>query len=133
MFLQVMKLLQRGNKERTTEPTAANKTSSRSHALLVNTCQPYYFHLLKVETHLPVVFVHMSFLFFHWKDANNNLAQAMMFFLNFEWNKNLNVFLPRLLTSSRRTSLGCKRRAQSKPEDSTWSTWPGPREPPLHR
>ena len=30
-----MRLLQRGNKERTTEPTAANKTSSRSHALLI--------------------------------------------------------------------------------------------------
>ena len=30
-----MRLLQRGNKERTQEPTAANKTSSRSHALLI--------------------------------------------------------------------------------------------------
>ncbi len=30
-----MRLLQRGNKERTVEPTAANQTSSRSHALLV--------------------------------------------------------------------------------------------------
>ena len=30
-----MRLLQRGNKERTTEPTLANKTSSRSHALLI--------------------------------------------------------------------------------------------------
>lgn len=30
-----MKLLQKGNKERTQEPTAANKTSSRSHALLM--------------------------------------------------------------------------------------------------
>jgi len=30
-----MRLLHRGNKERTQEPTAANKTSSRSHALLV--------------------------------------------------------------------------------------------------
>ena len=30
-----MRLLQRGNKERTQEPTAANKTSSRSHALLM--------------------------------------------------------------------------------------------------
>ena len=28
-------MLQRGNKERTQEPTAANKTSSRSHALLI--------------------------------------------------------------------------------------------------
>jgi kinesin family protein 18/19 len=33
--LQVMRLLTRGNKERTQEPTAANKTSSRSHALLI--------------------------------------------------------------------------------------------------
>lgn len=33
--IQVMRLLQRGNKERTQEPTAANKTSSRSHALLM--------------------------------------------------------------------------------------------------
>ena len=32
---QVMRLLTRGNKERTQEPTAANKTSSRSHALLM--------------------------------------------------------------------------------------------------
>merc|ERR1740129_131270 len=32
---EVMKLLQKGNKERTQEPTAANKTSSRSHALLM--------------------------------------------------------------------------------------------------
>ncbi|XP_054282051.1 kinesin-like protein KIF19 [Macrosteles quadrilineatus] len=31
---EVMELLQKGNKERTVEPTAANKTSSRSHALL---------------------------------------------------------------------------------------------------
>ena len=30
-----MRLLTRGNKERTQEPTAANKTSSRSHALLM--------------------------------------------------------------------------------------------------
>lgn len=29
-----MQLLHRGNKARTVEPTAANKTSSRSHALL---------------------------------------------------------------------------------------------------
>ena len=28
-------MLQKGNKERTQEPTAANKTSSRSHALLI--------------------------------------------------------------------------------------------------
>ena len=34
-YFQVMKLLQKGNKERTQEPTAANKTSSRSHALLM--------------------------------------------------------------------------------------------------
>merc|ERR1712045_299173 len=32
---EVMRLLQKGNKERTQEPTAANKTSSRSHALLM--------------------------------------------------------------------------------------------------
>lgn len=31
---EVMGLLLRGNRERTIEPTAANKTSSRSHALL---------------------------------------------------------------------------------------------------
>nr|CAB3477552.1 unnamed protein product [Digitaria exilis] len=31
---QVMKLLQRGNKNRTTEPTRVNETSSRSHAIL---------------------------------------------------------------------------------------------------
>lgn len=31
---QVMQLLHRGNKARTIEPTAANQTSSRSHALL---------------------------------------------------------------------------------------------------
>ena len=30
-----MRMLQKGNKERTQEPTAANKTSSRSHALLI--------------------------------------------------------------------------------------------------
>ena len=34
-YFQVMRLLQKGNKERTQEPTAANKTSSRSHALLM--------------------------------------------------------------------------------------------------
>lgn len=34
---EVMRLLQRGNRERTQEPTAANKTSSRSHALLMVT------------------------------------------------------------------------------------------------
>ena len=33
--VKVMRLLQRGNRERTQEPTAANKTSSRSHALLM--------------------------------------------------------------------------------------------------
>ncbi|CAN8030856.1 unnamed protein product, partial [Ixodes persulcatus] len=31
---EVLRLLQKGNKRRTVEPTAANKTSSRSHALL---------------------------------------------------------------------------------------------------
>ncbi len=31
---QVMHMLMEGNKERTQEPTAANKTSSRSHAIL---------------------------------------------------------------------------------------------------
>lgn len=30
-----MQLLQKGNRQRTQEPTAANKTSSRSHALLI--------------------------------------------------------------------------------------------------
>lgn len=34
ILLQVMQLLQKGNKARTIEPTAMNKTSSRSHALL---------------------------------------------------------------------------------------------------
>lgn len=32
--MQIMQLLMKGNKERTQEPTAANKTSSRSHAVL---------------------------------------------------------------------------------------------------
>ena len=32
---EVMRLLTRGNKERTQEPTKANQTSSRSHALLM--------------------------------------------------------------------------------------------------
>ena len=32
--MQVMQMLMEGNKERTQEPTAANKTSSRSHAIL---------------------------------------------------------------------------------------------------
>ena len=32
--LEVMRLLRRGNLRRTVEPTAANKTSSRSHAIL---------------------------------------------------------------------------------------------------
>lgn len=32
--LQIMELLVRGNKQRTQEPTAANQTSSRSHAVL---------------------------------------------------------------------------------------------------
>lgn len=32
--LQIMELLMRGNKQRTQEPTAANQTSSRSHAVL---------------------------------------------------------------------------------------------------
>lgn len=36
---QVMNLLQKGNRARTVEPTAANKTSSRSHALLSVTVQ----------------------------------------------------------------------------------------------
>jgi len=31
---EVMDLLVMGNKQRTSEPTAANKTSSRSHAIL---------------------------------------------------------------------------------------------------
>ncbi len=35
LFSKVMRMLHRGNKERTQEPTAANKTSSRSHALLM--------------------------------------------------------------------------------------------------
>lgn len=34
-MLQVMAILKGGNKERTQEPTAANKTSSRSHAVLI--------------------------------------------------------------------------------------------------
>ena len=34
LCLQVMSMLMKGNKERTQEPTAANKTSSRSHAVL---------------------------------------------------------------------------------------------------
>jgi hypothetical protein len=38
-ILQVMCLLQKGNRARTVEPTAANKTSSRSHALLSVTVQ----------------------------------------------------------------------------------------------
>uniref|UniRef100_A0A914DKJ0 Kinesin motor domain-containing protein n=2 Tax=Acrobeloides nanus TaxID=290746 RepID=A0A914DKJ0_9BILA len=32
--LKIMNILQEGNARRTQEPTAANKTSSRSHALL---------------------------------------------------------------------------------------------------
>ena len=32
--IEVMNLLRRGNLHRTVEPTAANKTSSRSHAIL---------------------------------------------------------------------------------------------------
>ena len=32
--MKVMDLLVMGNKQRTSEPTAANKTSSRSHAIL---------------------------------------------------------------------------------------------------
>ena len=32
--VQVMALLQRGNQNRTTEPTRVNETSSRSHAIL---------------------------------------------------------------------------------------------------
>ena len=39
LLLQVMTLLMQGNKERTQEPTAANKTSSRSHAVLQVTIQ----------------------------------------------------------------------------------------------
>lgn len=34
LCFQIMELLMRGNKQRTQEPTAANKTSSRSHAVL---------------------------------------------------------------------------------------------------
>lgn len=37
-----MRLLQKGNKARTMEPTAANKTSSRSHALLSVTVRQTY-------------------------------------------------------------------------------------------
>ena len=33
--VQVMSILKGGNKERTQEPTAANRTSSRSHAVLI--------------------------------------------------------------------------------------------------
>jgi len=33
-LLQVMTLLQQGNRNRTTEPTRVNETSSRSHAIL---------------------------------------------------------------------------------------------------
>jgi len=33
--MKVMSILKGGNKERTQEPTAANKTSSRSHAVLI--------------------------------------------------------------------------------------------------
>ncbi|KAH7944150.1 hypothetical protein HPB52_016566 [Rhipicephalus sanguineus] len=33
-YMEVLRLLQKGNKRRTVEPTAANQTSSRSHALL---------------------------------------------------------------------------------------------------
>ncbi|XP_011874280.1 PREDICTED: kinesin-like protein KIF19 isoform X3 [Vollenhovia emeryi] len=39
---EVMQLLHRGNKARTVEPTAANKTSSRSHALLSVTIKQFY-------------------------------------------------------------------------------------------
>lgn len=34
MSFQIMELLVKGNKQRTQEPTAANQTSSRSHAVL---------------------------------------------------------------------------------------------------
>lgn len=34
LFFQIMSLLTKGNKQRTQESTAANKTSSRSHAIL---------------------------------------------------------------------------------------------------
>lgn len=37
-----MQLLYRGNKARTMEPTAANKTSSRSHALLSVTVKQFF-------------------------------------------------------------------------------------------
>lgn len=37
-----MRLLQKGNKARTVEPTSANKTSSRSHALLSVTVRQTY-------------------------------------------------------------------------------------------
>lgn len=33
-WFQIMELLMKGNKQRTQEPTAANRTSSRSHAVL---------------------------------------------------------------------------------------------------
>lgn len=34
LCLQIMQLLTKGNRQRTQEPTATNKTSSRSHAVL---------------------------------------------------------------------------------------------------
>lgn len=43
--LQMIRLLQKGNKARTMEPTALNETSSRSHALLsINVRQTFPMH-----------------------------------------------------------------------------------------
>nr|CAB3503753.1 unnamed protein product [Digitaria exilis] len=46
---EVMKLLQRGNKNRTTEPTRVNETSSRSHAIL----QVRFLHTVYVVSKIP--------------------------------------------------------------------------------
>ncbi|KAG8279923.1 Kinesin-like protein kif19 [Homalodisca vitripennis] len=45
---EVMALLHRGNKSRTVEPTAANQTSSRSHALLPVTVRRWSFQSFKI-------------------------------------------------------------------------------------
>uniref|UniRef100_A0A286XRZ3 Kinesin-like protein n=1 Tax=Cavia porcellus TaxID=10141 RepID=A0A286XRZ3_CAVPO len=57
-YLEIMQLLTKGNRQRTQEPTATNKTSSRSHAVLqVTVCQRRRSPDLAEEVHLGKLFM----------------------------------------------------------------------------
>ena len=63
LVFQVMELLQKGNKNRTTEPTRVNETSSRSHAVL----QVKSIHILNLGEIVSIVKPLTTFGNYLWK------------------------------------------------------------------